>query len=99
MLINLLTEVGVINGSYFIGGEIINCLFRSFSLMYSSKVNLISFPLKSVLKFFGKLTFKTGAKVSFKPPVILPLLAQLIIVNTSRNRIYLKLFFNIMNHN
>jgi hypothetical protein len=58
------------------GGEITNCLFRFLSLTFSSKTNLISFPLKFVLKFSGKLIFNVGAIVSFKPPVIVPLFAN-----------------------
>src|SRR3990167_1661917 len=96
MVINLLEVVGKIKGSFFIGGEMMSCFFRSFNLMNSSKVSLISFPLKLVLKFFGKLAFKTGAMVSFSPPVIDPLLAQPMVSNRSRSsEIYLKLFFNI----
>ncbi|MNL28374.1 hypothetical protein D3C87_1500140 [compost metagenome] len=95
MVISLLAVVGKMIGSCFMGGEIINCLLVFLSFTYSSNVKIISFALKSVLKFFGLLYFKTGARVSFSPPVMLPLLAQLIIKNTSKNGIYLKLFFNI----
>ena len=45
-------------------------------LINSSKLILISFPLKLVLKFSGKLPVIFGAIVSFAPPVIVPLFAQ-----------------------
>jgi hypothetical protein len=45
-MVIVLFGVGRIKGSYFIGGEIINCLFKFLSLMFSSKTNLISLPLK-----------------------------------------------------
>ncbi|MNE36926.1 hypothetical protein D3C80_1307610 [compost metagenome] len=66
-----------------------------FSLIYSSKFKVIVFPLKSVVKFLGKLDTKTGGNVSFKPPVMLPLLAQLIIDIRIINAIYFRVFFNI----
>jgi hypothetical protein len=58
-------------------GEITNCLFRFLSLI-SSKTNLISFPLKFVLKFSGKLIFNVGTIVSFVivPPLRNSLLRQ-----------------------
>ena len=73
----LLGVLGIINGSFFSGGEIMSCFFKSFNLINSSNDSLIVLPLNSVLKFFGKLAFNTGAMVSFAPPVMLPLLAQL----------------------
>ncbi len=95
----LVGVVGKIDGSYFIGGEIINCLFRFFNLIFSSNTNLISFPLKFLLKFFGKLTFITGAMVSFEPPVMEPLLAHPTTIKRNKKKVYFKLFFNISNHN
>ena len=69
------------------GGEIINCLFMFFSFTYSLKTSLISFPLKFVEKFGGKLAFKTGAIVSLSPPVMVPRLAQLDVTNTKTKQI------------
>lgn len=88
----LLALVGETIGGYFIGGEIISCLLTSLILTYSSKVILISCTLKLVLKFFGTLERITGGRVSFKPPVMLPLFAQLItdkakIIYKNANRI------------
>jgi hypothetical protein len=95
MLINLLAFVGVIIGGVFIGGEMISCLLVFLSFTYSSNVRMISSALKSVLKFLGELDFKIGASVSFKPPVMLPRFAQLIIKNINKKVKYFKLFFSI----
>ena len=50
----------------------------SFTLINSLKTILISFPLKLLLKLSGLLFTILGDKVSFSPPVIKPLLAQLV---------------------
>lgn len=47
-------------------------------------------PLNSGLKFLGKLAFNTGAMVSFAPPVMLPLFAQLASTTSNKAIQYLK---------
>ena len=95
MVIILLGLEGKTSGAVFIGGEITSCLLTPFSFMYSSKVNFISLAVKLVLKFFGKLVFKTGAIESFNPPVIEPLLAQPMAIIKSKTTAYLIRTFNI----
>ena len=95
LFIILLGFIGETSGLYFIGGETISCLFRFFNFTYSSNVKFISFPLKFTLKFLGKLAFKTGAIVSFKPPEIDPRLAHPITVSANKIKINGSLFFNM----
>jgi hypothetical protein len=83
--IDLVAEVGDIIGSYFMGGEITTCL--DFELNVFVKTNLIKF----VLKFSGKLIFNVGTIVSFKPPVIVPLLRNSLL-RQALIEIYFKLF-------
>jgi hypothetical protein len=62
-------------------------------------------PLKFTDPFFGKLAFKTGAILSFKPPVMLPRLAQLDMItkNSKQNNFKIdfgiRLFFKAQNNN
>jgi len=80
------------------GGEIINCLLMSFTLISSSKVILISFPSKLVLKFLGRLFIILGAIVSLSPPEIVVLLAQFI-NNKLASKIDMFLKFVIVSNN
>ena len=57
----------------------------------------ISFPLKLVLKFSGKLPTIFGAIVSFGPPVIVPLFAQLVKNEATINRTVIYFNFVISN--
>ena len=66
-------------GCFLKGGDIINCLLMSFTLINSLKLIFISLLLKLVLKFFGLLETILGEIVSFAPPVMVPLLAQLLV--------------------
>jgi hypothetical protein len=91
----LLAFKGKTSGGLLNGGETINCLLRFFNFTYSSKTNLISFPLKFVEKFFGKLAVKTGGIVSLAPPVIVPRLAQLANSKIKKIESNLKIDFGI----
>src|SRR5690606_31263952 len=76
--INLLAlPIGVMSGLFFMGGDIISCLFISLILMYSLKFICISLPVKLVVILFGVLYTNTGGMVSLGPPDMVPLLAQL----------------------
>ena len=61
-----------------------SCWFISSSFMYSSKFRVIFSDLKFKLFIGGLELNKTGGIVSFKPPVKVPLFAQLKSVKLSK---------------
>ena len=61
-----------------------SCSLISFNSMYSLKLRVIFSELKFKLFIGGLALIKTGGMVSFKPPVSIPLFAQLIRVKLSK---------------
>ena len=53
----------------FKGGEIINCLLMSFSVMYSLNVRFISSLSKKIVFSLGEALISTGGMESLGPPV------------------------------
>ena len=61
-----------------------SCSLISFNSIYSLKLSVIFSELKFKLFIGGFAFVKTGGIVSFKPPVSVPLFAQLIRVKLSK---------------